>query len=174
MARVVFRQSRPADQLRRGESPLSGTIVSACVSGVAVAAAAAWRARVEGRSGWRPINGISHMVWGRRAAVQERVTLRYTGSGLLLNGLACGFWAWLYCLMHPVRPGLLGFVRSAVRAIGVSALAYVTDYHVVPRRFTPGFELTLSRRSFPWVYGALAAGLAVPDWWALVGSRSDT
>jgi hypothetical protein len=174
MARVVFRQSRPADHLRHRQSPWSGTILSACISGVAVAAAAAWRARMEGGSGWRPINGMSHMVWGRRAAVQERMTVRYTGSGLVLNGLACGFWAWLYHLMHPVRPGLFGFVRSAARAIGVSALAYVTDYHLVPHRFTPGFELTLSRRSFPWVYGALAAGLVVPDWWALIESRSDT
>ena len=174
MARVVFRQSRPADPQRQSESPRCRLIVSGCLSGLAVAAVAAWRARVEGRSAWRPINGMSHMVWGRRAAVQERVTVRFTGAGLLLNGFACGCWAWLYRLMHPLRPGPFPFVRSAGRAIGVSALAYVTDYYLVPRRLTPGFELTLSRRSFPWVYGALAAGLVVPDWWALVGSRSDT
>ena len=47
--------------------------------------------------------------------------------------------------------------------MAISALAYVTDYYVVPRRFTPGFELTLSRRSFPWLYGALAIGLFTPD-----------
>src|SRR5688500_515379 len=114
-------------------------MVSGCASGRAVAAAAAWRARVEGRSAWRPNNGMSHMVWGRRAAPR----------------------------------GPVYFVRSAGRAIGVSILAYVTDYYLVPRRFTPGFELSLSRRSCPWVYGALAAGLVAPDWLAPVGSRSD-
>jgi hypothetical protein len=172
VARVVFRQSRPPDRQRDSEPAWPRTMVSGCASGLAVAAAAAWRARVEGRSAWRPINGMSHMVWGRRAAVQERVTVRYTGSGLLLNALACGFWACLYHLL-PVPRGPVYFVRSAGRAIGVSILAYVTDYYLVPRRFTPGFELSLSRRSFPWVYGALAAGLVAPDWLAPVGSRSD-
>jgi hypothetical protein len=43
-------------------------------------------------------------------------------------------------------------------------LAYLTDYYLVPRRFTPGFELSLSRRSFPWIYGALAVGMLLPEW----------
>jgi hypothetical protein len=46
----------------------------------------------------------------------------------------------------------------------VSALAYVTDYHVIPSRFTPGFELSLSRRSFPSLYAALALGLLMPHY----------
>ena len=52
---------------------------------------------------------------------------------------------------------------SIVRGIATSALAYVTDYYIVPRRFTPGFELCLPRRSFPWLYGALAVGLIAPN-----------
>jgi hypothetical protein len=51
---------------------------------------------------------------------------------------------------------------KATGAVGVAALAYVTDYHLIPRRFTPGFELSLSRHSFPWLYAALAAGLFIP------------
>jgi hypothetical protein len=39
----------------------------------------------------------------------------------------------------------------------------VTDYHLIPRRFTPGFELSLSRRSFPWLYGALTVGLLLAE-----------
>ncbi len=35
------------------------------------------------------------------------------------------------------------------------------DYHVVPQRLTPGFELRLPRRRFAPIYAALAAGLAI-------------
>ena len=44
-------------------------------------------------------------------------------------------------------------------AVAVSILAYLTDYHVVPRRFTPGFELVFPRALFPWLYAALAGSL---------------
>ena len=135
------------------------------LSGLAVAAVAAWRARLRGQSGWRPINGFSHMLWGPKAAVQQRFTARYTGTGLLLNALACGFWAWTYDVLCRTRPAG-SYLPLAGAGIAVAALAYVTDYYVVPRRFTPGFEMSLSRRDFPWLYGALAAGLILPDWMA--------
>ena len=138
-------------------------VVTGVVSSVAVAAMAAACAKAEGHSPWKPINAISHIAWGPRAAARTRFSWRYTGLGLLLNVVACGFWAWVY---QPGRrssegPGSPG--ASAGRSLLVSAVAYVTDYHVVPSRFTPGFELTLSRRQFPWLYGALAAGLLAPD-----------
>jgi hypothetical protein len=41
----------------------------------------------------------------------------------------------------------------------VSVLAYLTDYHLIPRRFTPGFELVFPRTLFPWLYAALAGSL---------------
>ena len=42
-----------------------------------------------------------------------------------------------------------------------SAVAYATDYHVVPERLTPGFEKRLSNESLAIVYGVLAACLAL-------------
>ena len=36
-----------------------------------------------------------------------------------------------------------------------------SDYTVTPRRFTPGWELVLSKRSMALVYGAMAAGFWV-------------
>lgn len=42
----------------------------------------------------------------------------------------------------------------------VAALAYVTDYHLVPARLTPGFERHLSRRALFFVYAVLAMALA--------------
>jgi hypothetical protein len=34
----------------------------------------------------------------------------------------------------------------------------MVDYHVVPKRITPGFEAHLSGKSFWAIYGALGAG----------------
>ena len=142
-------------------------MIIGAVSSLAVTATAVVCGRAEGQSGWRPINAISHIAWGRKAAQKNLLTARYTGMGLLLNGVACGFWACLYrhCRRSMRSPD--SFLLSVGSGVAISALAYVTDYYVVPRRFTPGFELTLSRRSFPWLYGALAVGLLTPDLMAL-------
>ena len=150
--------------------PWSGTIAAGGASSLAVTAAAVCRAAQEGEAGWRPINSTSHILWGVDAANQRQFTLRYTVSGLLLNVVACGFWALVYRLWRNEKwPSL---IESARRAIGISILAYITDYYLIPRRFTPGFELCLSWRSFPWIYGALAVGLILPE--AFPGMRRRT
>ena len=138
-------------------------LITGVVSSLAVAATAAVCGKVEGQSPWRPINAISHIVWDKRAAKRNRFTLQYTGMGLLLNVVACGFWAWLYRRWGRSIEAPGPFSASVGRGIAISVLAYVTDYYIVPRRFTPGFELILSRGSFPWIYGALAAGLFIPE-----------
>ena len=138
-------------------------MIIGAVSSLAVTATGMVCGRAEGQSGWRPINAISHIAWGRKAAQKNLLTARYTGMGLLLNGVACGFWAWLYRHCRRAMRSPNSFLLSVGSGVAISALAYVTDYYVVPRRFTPGFELTLSRRSFPWLYGAVAVGLFTPD-----------
>jgi hypothetical protein len=145
-------------------SSLERVVLSTVTTSCAVAGMAAWRGHVEGITAWRPVNAISHIVWGPAAGSQRGVTLRYTGFGLLLNGVACAFWSWLYERCRQVTSEPRSVSSDAFDAVGISALAYVTDYHVVPRRLTPGFELSLSRRSFPWLYGALAIGLMIPTW----------
>ena len=155
MARIVIRRSRIPDQsaLVEARPPWTETIAAGGVSTLAVTAAAVCRATQEGEAGRRPISSISHTV-----------------SGLLLNVVACGFWALVFRLWSSEkRPA---FIQSAGRGIGVSILAYITDYHLIPRRFTHGVELCLSRHSFPWIYGALAVGLILPE--ALTGTRQRT
>ena len=74
-------------------------VVTGVVSSVAMAAMAAMAracGKAEGRSPWKPINAISHIAWGPQAAGRTRFSWQYTGLGLLLNVLACGFWAWVY------------------------------------------------------------------------------
>jgi hypothetical protein len=53
-----------------------------------------------------------------------------------------------------------GRIGKAIAGSGaVAAAAYVTDYHVVPKRFTPGWETRPSPRSLVRVYGILALAL---------------
>jgi hypothetical protein len=67
-------------------------------------------------------------------------------------------------------------VRTRSRALAggalTSAVAYVTDYHVVPRRLTPGFEMRLSRAALAAVYVALALGLCARDLFTSGEARS--
>ena len=135
-------------------------IKQAVFTSAAVAVAAGICGRMELGTALRPINGISHILWGPQAGNVKTLNAKYTLAGLALNTGACWFWAWLYRKgAHKVYASTSG---AAAGAVGVAALAYVTDYHLIPRRFTPGFELSLSRHSFPWLYAALAAGLFMP------------
>lgn len=140
-----------------GNIGISEEVKSGLISSAAVAITAGIRGRIELGNSTRPINGISHILWGPQAGRVNSINVKYTLTGLALNTGACWFWAWLY-----QRTSRASAPEAAVGAVGVAALAYVTDYHLIPRRFTPGFELSLSRRSFPWLYAALAAGLFLP------------
>ena len=112
------------------------------------------------------LNATSHFLWGDRAGRKQGYSLKYTAPGLAANYGACVFWALLYEALGRGRR------RSATRALVegalVSAIAYVIDYHVVPRRLTPGFEMRLPRRALFFVYAALALGLAAKN---IVGSE---
>jgi hypothetical protein len=50
---------------------------------------------------------------------------------------------------------------TVASAAAVAALAYVVDYHLIPRRLTPGWELRLSRGSVALGFVALGVGLGV-------------
>ena len=142
----------------------------AVFTSAAVAVAAGICGRMELGTALRPINGIRHILWGPQAGTVKTLNAKYTLAGLALNTGACWFWAWLY------RKGAQKVYAStsgaAAGAVGVAALAYVTDYHLIPRRFTPGFELSLSRHSFPWLYAALAAGLFIPHQSNVIGRKA--
>ena len=45
-------------------------------------------------------------------------------------------------------------------AVVMSAIAAAVDYGPTPKRFTPGWELVLSRRGMAVAYAAMALGLA--------------
>ena len=117
---------------------------------------------------WAPMNAVSHIPFGDEAAAHTELSATYTGTGTALNTAAMFSWAALHAGVMQLLPRR--DLPSAIGAgIAVSAAAYVVDYHVVPRRLTPGFEKRLSGRSLFWIYSALAAGLAAG--WAANRSR---
>jgi hypothetical protein len=140
---------------------LSRTLVSGAAAGLATTLAAALAGKREAGSYAAPLNATSHVVWGNVAARQDVPSLKFTGMGLLFNSAAAMFWAGLYEKWFAARLGPR-FQRSALRplmgAAAVTTGAYVTDYYLVPKRLTPGFEKRVSGRSLGMIYGALALG----------------
>lgn len=117
----------------------------------------AWGA-IEQKSLFLPANAISHMVYGDDA-FSEEPRPRLWGTGLLLNGAAMIAWSCIAELMFFVfrtSPGEI--VSSATISIVTTLLAMIVDFHVVPKRFTPGFERVLSRSALYATYATLALG----------------
>jgi hypothetical protein len=135
---------------------VSGTLGAAAVT--LVASIASRRATGSYASA---LNATSHFLWGDRAARVHSASMKYTGVGAAANYGASVFWAMFYEALGG------GKRRNATRALRdgvlVSALAYVVDYHVVPKRLTPGFELRLPGKALAGIYAALAVGLALRD-----------
>ena len=68
------------------------------------------------------------------------------------------FWGALFEALSGLRPNVSRILGAAA---ATTVTAYVADYHVVPKRVTPGFEAHLLERSFVYTYAALGAGLAL-------------
>ncbi len=147
---------------------LLDALISGTVAGIATTAAAATAARREGAPAVAPLNAVSHVVWGDEAGHQDEVSARYTATGFATNHAACVFWAAIYeALRRRVGGGVTGALASGPT---VAALAYVVDYHLVPKRLTPGYELRLSPTGLSAIYGALALSLPL---WSIFSRRHD-
>ena len=146
---------------------LTRSLASGTVAGLAISAVAALAGKRETASYAAPINATSHILWGDEAARHDRASLKYTATGFVLNHLAAVMWAAVHerwvapavARWSATRPSLAPLAATAGGA-AVAAGAYVTDYYLVPRRFTPGYEKRLSGQSLALIYGALALGLA--------------
>jgi hypothetical protein len=141
-------------------SLLTRAFVSGTVAGIATAIAASLAGRRAAGSYAAPLNATSHVAWGNAAARENQLSLKHTASGFALNHGACVFWALFYEWFAGPRPSRS---RAATGGAAVAAAAYVIDYHVVPQRLTPGFELRLPARALALIYVALGAGLACRD-----------
>jgi hypothetical protein len=108
-----------------------------------------------------PINAVSHWLWGDESLHAQEPSLRHTLTGYVTNHLAAIFWAALYSGVYGHREDAKRLPQAAAGGVATSAIAYVVDYHVVPKRLTPGYEHRISSGALLATYGALAAGLAL-------------
>jgi hypothetical protein len=144
---------------------MSSLIIRALVSGTVAAVTTTLTASLAGRritgSFAAPLNATSHVIWGEAANQENTPSFKYTGTGYLLNHGATVFWAVFYELLT----GRTRLTRGQALGSGalVAAAAYVVDYHVVPKRLTPGFEQRLPEKALALIYVTLAAGLCIRD-----------
>lgn len=139
---------------------LTNTLVTAGLATVATTAAAV----LLGARRKKPakiVNATSHIAWGDRDARRAHAAdVKHTLTGFALNAAAMAAWAGTQRLLFG-KPARDSFSRAAAVGAATSALAWLTDYKVVPPRFTPGFELHLDAKEMTVMYGALATALAI-------------
>lgn len=134
-------------------------LVTGTVASVESAAVLALLAKTDGKGALQPVNATSHWLHGPDAAAHREFDASHTLVGYTTHHASAVFWAVPFEAWLAARPP-----RSAGTllrdACAMSAIAAAVDYGLTPKRFTPGWELVLSRRSLVATYGALALGLA--------------
>ena len=133
-------------------------VVSGSCASVASTVVLALLARGEGKGALQPVNSTSHWLHGERAASFKGADLAHTAVGYATHHAATLFWAVLFeRWAGRRRPAALPVLQDALL---MTAIAAAVDYTATPKRFTPGWEFVLSKRSMAAAYGAMAAGLA--------------
>ena len=142
---------------------------AAVAPGLLTTAAVAIAGQVDGANAAAPLNAVAHIPYGDEAFSEDEASLKYTGTGTALNLAAVASWAAVYELTvgRAARRG--NTLAGILGGPAIAALAYVTDYYIVPKRLTPGFEERLSGRSMFGVYAVLGATLPLAS--LLFGKR---
>ena len=151
-------------QTQRRSNAMAGLLGRILLTGGAAAivsavTAASWSRMERGRA-TAPLNAVSHIAWGGEPPSHVGPAGINLATGVALHAGASLFWATPF----EVAFGPLARRSAAGSWLGgaiVSAVAFITDYYVVSRRFRPGYEAYLSPRGLFAVYAALAAGLAI-------------
>jgi hypothetical protein len=138
------------------EGAVAGTLAS--FLSTAVLATAGSR---QAGSAVAPTNAVSHWLWGDESLQVQRPTWRHTLTGYVTHHLASIFWAALYSLVYGHRATAKTVPQALAGGVATSAVAYVVDYGLVPKRLTPGYEHRISTGAMVATYGALAAGFAL-------------
>ena len=134
-------------------------LVTGTVASLASTAALALLAKGEGKDALQPTNATSHWLHGDEAARHDELDVAHTAIGYGTHNASAVFWALPFEAWLAARPPRSSF-ELLRDACAMSAIAAAVDYGATPKRFTPGWELVLSKRSVLATYGALALGLA--------------
>ncbi len=138
---------------------VKSTLLSGIAAGIASTVALGLLARSEGKTAFQPVNSTSHWLNGERAASVRGADVTHTAVGLATHQAATFFWAalfeWWIASRRPLRP-----LPMMGHALAMSAVAAAVDYGATPKRFTPGWEFVLAKRSMAVAYVAMGLGLA--------------
>lgn len=137
-----------------------GAVTGSLASLLSTAVLAAAGARQNG-SAVAPINAVSHWLWGDESLRVDRPTLRHTLAGYLTQHAASIFWATLYSRIWGHRDTAKQLPQAVAGGVATSAIAYIVDYQLIPKRLTPGYEHRVSTGAMVAIYAALAAGFAL-------------
>ncbi len=144
------------------KSPLqtvkAGLVRSQSIALIA-AASVALVGQIENGDGVTPLNNVSHIAWGDDGFDQAELSMKYTGSALLLNQVSVASWALLHEWIFGKARDKGKWGVSVAGGFLVSAIAYVVDFQLAPVRYKPGFERLLSSRGLLAVYILLAIAL---------------
>ena len=135
-------------------------LISGTVASIVSTISLAFFGKTELNKSAAPVNGPSQWIWGKHAPYQNRFSLQYTVVGYAIHHAASVFWAILHEKLRQRMTPANNTVATIAPALVTTAAAYVVDFHVIPKRLTPGFEHRLSKRSLLIVYGTFALGLA--------------
>ncbi len=134
-------------------------LVSGSLTSLVSTAGLALLAEAEGKAPLQPLNATSHWLNGDVSAARRSVDARHTAVGYATHHASCLFWAVPFAAWQAKRPANSG--RELLRnAVAMAAIAAAVDYGATPKRFTPGWELVLSKTGMAAAYGVLALGLA--------------
>ena len=138
---------------------LGNALASGLAATATSTAALATVAIAEGRGPAQPLNATSHILYGDTAATFRDADLDHTVVGFGTHAAATLFWAVAFESALVIRPPRTSLALVG-RAASIGVLAALVDYTVTPKRFTPGWELVLSKKAMAVVYLAMAAGFA--------------
>jgi len=151
----------------RTEARWLGLLGTAAVATIATTAAGVLLSALETRKPAAGLNAVSHILWGDEAARVDHFDVQHTLAGGVLNASAMASWA----AVNELLPRAHDTTSVLAKGVLVSALAYLVDYYVVPKRLTPGFEKRFSPRAMLVLYTVLAAGVAAGEHLASRHSR---
>jgi hypothetical protein len=119
-------------------------------------------ARREGHAAPQPLNATGHWVHGDAASRRTSIDTQHTGLGFATHHAAALMWGFLFESLR-TRSNQHGVRTVLGDAALTSSIAALVDYGLTPHRFTPGWELVLSKRSMAAAYFGMSAGFAAAE-----------
>lgn len=138
---------------------IEDALITGAIACAATALTAALLGARDSGSAAGPINATKHVAFGREAERATGFDLKHTVLGFAINAGASVFWAALYEKIFGAAADRGRIAQALFGGKAIADLAYLTDYHVVPKRLTPGWEAHVSLRSLMLIFNVLAFSL---------------